>query len=78
MLIYLKIWSKKSRVNDKSLNFMGVNWYSLQLVPMSHAGPADGDILNRQITGQKRQSGGCNPGAVASPIYLSSLSPSPR
>jgi hypothetical protein len=32
---------------------------------MSHAGPSDGDILNRQSTGQKQQSGGCNLGAVA-------------
>lgn len=32
---------------------------------MSHAGPTDGDVLNRQITGQKQHSGGCNLGAVA-------------
>ncbi len=40
---------------------------------MSHAGPADGDILNRQITGQKQQSRNWNLGAVALPALAVSV-----
>ena len=52
---------------------MGSDWYAPRLVPMSHAGPTDGDVLNRQITGQKQQSGGWNLGAVALPALAVSV-----
>lgn len=44
---------------------MSADWYAPQLVPIPQTGPTDGDVLNRQITGQKQHSVGCNLGAVA-------------